>query len=155
MALNAALISALGELPALLRYCQDDYWIISSAAVALHIQQDIGAADIDLLVSRADGHKLMQQYRLTNQADQRHALFRSSLLLQYHEFALPVEIMAELTVKSGSGWQPIRPQSRQQIMTGGNFFFLPDREELAAMLACFGRPKDLERLDLLAAYRRF
>lgn len=151
MPLNADLASTLGGLSKLLGHCHDNYWIISSAAVALHIDQDIQTADVDLLVSIRDAKGLMQQLGLYNGADQHDPLFHSEILLRYDELPLPVEVMAGFAVKAGNEWRPIWPQTRERISFGDNPFFVPDRSELSAMLALFGRPKDLARLALLSA----
>jgi hypothetical protein len=144
-------VSTLAGLSKLLRHFQDDYWIISSAAVALHVDQDIQTADVDLLVSSKDAEAIMQQFELDNCADQENALFKSDMLLRYDDLALPIEVMAGFAVHSGGEWRPIWPQTREQIIASGSIFFVPSRAELSEMLALFGRPKDLARLELLTA----
>lgn len=150
MTIAGNLAATLAGLDIVTRHCRDEYWIISSAAVALHIGRDVDAADVDLLISAADGEILMRQFGLINQANGRHALFRSALLLRYDGLALPVEIMADLSVRGKRGWRRILPKSRERIVVDGGAFFVPDRNELSEMLALFGRPKDLARLRLLA-----
>jgi hypothetical protein len=150
MALNADLASTLAGLSKLLRHCQDDYWIISSAAVALHINEDIPTADVDLLVSIRDAETMMRQLGLENRANQQDPLFRSDILLRYDALVLPVEVMAGFAVNSSDEWEPIWPRTREKL-AGSEDIFVPDRAELSAMLQLFGRPKDLARLALLIA----
>lgn len=53
--------------------------------------------------------------------------------------------MADLELCTADGWQPVRPLTR--VARGG--VFVPDREELRAILRAFGREKDLARAALL------
>ena len=51
----------------------------------------------------------------------------------------------------GDGWRDVSFRTRQRVEVGGADLFTPSRAELRASLLTFGRPKDLERADLLAA----
>lgn len=59
--------------------------------------------------------------------------------------------MAEFRVATAAGWTALMPRTRVRIAVEERDVFVPEREELAAMLRMFGRPKDLERARLLGA----
>jgi hypothetical protein len=59
--------------------------------------------------------------------------------------------MADFHRRSRDAWLPVRPVTRQAIEVEAVVVFVPERAELQAMLAAFGRPKDVERARSLAA----
>lgn len=140
------LASALAAVAAEMERAVDPWWVIGSAAVALHGADTI-AADIDLLVSVCDAMMLIERLRLSAERPDAHPVFRSRIFARWHRSDRDVEIMAGLAICDDGRWHPLAPVTRLS-MKG---IFVPDRAELAAILSRFGRPKDIERRRLLAA----
>jgi hypothetical protein len=149
MSLEARLLATLDLLAGHFAAFEDDYWIISGAAVALHGVKGITVGDVDVLTSIADGERLISTLALSNMAENAHPLFRSSLLAQWRAPPLIVEIMADLHVFYDSHWCQVLPQTREPISVGSHSVFVPSRHELHNMLCTFGRDKDVERARLL------
>jgi hypothetical protein len=132
-----------------MRDAQDPWWVISSAAVALHGVTPIAVGDVDVLVGVGDAQRLMKKLGVVPIEDGASAMFRSTLFGQWETPPLVVEIMAGFHVATGAGWTEVMPRTRVPIMVEGSVVYVPDRAELARMLRLFGRPKDLERIRLL------
>jgi hypothetical protein len=138
--------SALAAVAAAMRESRDPWWVIGSAAVALH-GADTDVADIDLLGSERDAAALIAQLGLTVERLDPHPLFRSRIFARWRRADRDVEIMGGFAVADGPDWQSVEPATR--VLRGG--VFVPDRTELIAILARFGRPKDLARRRMLTA----
>jgi hypothetical protein len=138
--------SALTAVAAAMRESRDPWWVIGSAAVALH-GADTDVADVDLLVSERDAATLIAQLDLTVERLDPHPLFRSQIFARWRRADRDVEIMGGFAVADGPDWQSVEPATR--VLRGG--VFVPDRAELIAILARFGRPKDLARRRMLTA----
>ena len=137
---------ALAAVAEEMRLARDPWWVIGSAAVALHgAVTDV--ADVDLLVSERDALALIGRLGLLAERLDPHPLFRSQVFARWRRSDREVEIMGGLAVAVEGAWQPVLPASRMTI--GG--VSVPDRRELSHILATFGREKDLERRRLLAA----
>ncbi|WP_447413025.1 hypothetical protein, partial [Clostridium perfringens] len=80
-----------------------------------------------------------------------HAAFRSSIFGTWTGTTLPVEFMADFHRRSGEEWLPVQLATRLSVEVEGVVVFIPERTELQAMLAAFGRPKDIQRAQSLAA----
>ncbi|RKE50024.1 MULTISPECIES: hypothetical protein [unclassified Sphingomonas] len=130
---------------------QDPWWVISSAAVALHGVAPIEVGDVDVLMSVADAQQAVDQLGVVPIEDGASALFRSTLFARWEMPPLVVEIMAGFHVATGSGWTKVLPRTRVPIFVDERVVYVPDRAELAEMLRLFGRPKDLERVRLLTS----
>ncbi|RGP41082.1 hypothetical protein BPTFM16_01378 [Altererythrobacter insulae] len=128
---------------------RDPWWIIGSAAVALHGGDPGIIADIDVLVSRRDLDALYNTLPLTNTPDTSKQIFTSELFGLWSAPALDVEFMAGLKVQSGSDRQNVEPLTREAVTIGDAFLFVPERQELIAILHSFGREKDLMRVATL------
>ena len=118
------------------------WWIIGSAAVALHGARPLDVRDIDVLLSVADARRILPGLNVPltpGVADDR---FRSDVYCQWTTPPVPVDFMAGFHVHG----EPLTPATRDEIGPG---LFVPSREELRAMLYHFGRPKDMERARLL------
>jgi hypothetical protein len=149
MPLEAGLLTTLDLLAEHLAALKDNYWIISSAAVALHGVEGLAIGDVDLLTSLADGRRLTTSLALPNIAGNQDPLFRSALLAQWRKPPLMVEVMADLCVFHKGKWCEVLPKTRETIIVGSHHIFVPSRQELHDMLWTFGRKKDLERARLL------
>jgi hypothetical protein len=132
-----------------MRDSRDPWWVISSAAVALHGVTPIEVDDVDVLMSVVDAGRMMDRLGVVPIEDGASAMFRSTLFGRWEAPPLVVEIMAGFYVATGSGWTEVLPRTRVPIFVDERVVYVPDRAELAEMLRLFGRPKDLERARLL------
>ena len=134
-----------------LRGARDPWWIISSAAVALHGVAPIVVGDVDVLTSVGDTQRLMEELGIVPIEDGASSLFRSMLFGRWEAPPLVVEIMAGFHVATAAGWTKVLPRTRVPIFVEECTVYVPERAELAGMLRLFGRPKDLERVRLLTS----
>ena len=134
-----------------MRDAQDPWWVISSAAVALHGVTPIEVGDVDVLMSVGDARRAMDGLGVVPIKDGASSLFRSTLFGRWETPPLLVEIMAGFHVATSAGWNEVRPRTRVPVLVEGSVVYVPDRSELAEMLRLFGRPKDLERVRLLTS----
>ncbi|MBB3692282.1 hypothetical protein [Sphingomonas sp. BK580] len=138
------LAAALDELAALLRGARDAWWVIGSAAAWLH-GAATSVADVDVLLSPRDARDAMSAWRgdvVVGEAGQR---FRSVPFARLEGATLPIELMPGLQVRSANRWVAVWPATRQSV----GDVYVPERAELEAIFALFGRPKDRARADLL------
>ncbi|MGA1797589.1 hypothetical protein VH567_02275 [Sphingomonas sp. 4RDLI-65] len=134
-----------------MRDARDPWWVIASAAVALHGVTPIEVGDVDLVMSVGDARRLMDALGITPIEDGASSLFRSTLFGRWETPPLIVEIMAGFYVATAAGWTEVLPRTRMPVLVEGSVVYVPEREKLAGMLRLFGRPKDLERARLLAS----
>lgn len=133
-----------------MEHARDDWWIIGSAAVALHGGDPGTISDVDVLTSRRDLDALYGALPLTNTPETGKPMFVSVRFGRWSEPPLDVEFMAGLKLRVGDDWQAVQPQTREAIITGEHALHVPDRGELIAILKRFGREKDLRRAASLA-----
>ncbi|WCT73822.1 hypothetical protein PQ455_00905 [Sphingomonas naphthae] len=147
MTLPADLRATLAQVAAAMAEARDPWWIIGSAAVALH-GATTTIADVDVLTSARDAHAFLTQTggAAVEAATDPH--FRSALFGRWHGPPLPVEVMGDLHLNEG-GWRMVELKTRQSMEVAGATLFIPSREELIALLHRFGRPKDFARAALL------
>jgi hypothetical protein len=134
-----------------MRDARDPWWVISSAAVALHGVTPIEVGDVDVLMSLADAQRVMDQVGVVPANDGARALFLSTLFGRWETPPLVVEIMAGFHVAKGAEWTEVLPPTRMPVLVEGSVVYVPDRVELAEILRLFGRSKDLERVRLLTS----
>ena len=134
-----------------MRDAQDPWWVISSAAVALHGVVPIEVGDVDVLMSVLDALRAMDRLGVVPIKDGASSLFRSTLFGRWESPPLVVEIMAAFHVATSAGWTEVLPRTRVSLPLDGRVVYVPDRAELAAILRMFGRPKDFERVRLLTS----
>jgi hypothetical protein len=151
MPVNPILSASLIAIGNVMAEAHDPWWIIASAAVALHGADAGHVSDVDVLLSVADARRILPAIGIELRPGSAHAAFRSSIFGIWTATALPVEFMADFYRRSGEAWLPVRPATRQSIVVDGVAVFVPERMELQAMLTAFGRPKDMERARSLAA----
>jgi hypothetical protein len=144
---NSALHDTLLVVAEALVPARDSWWIIASAAAALH-GAEISVADVDLLVSRRDGEALLARLGLETVLTSSDR-FRSDLFACWTGAPLPVDIMAGFHVLGADGWQEIRPVTRIALPFGGTTLPIPSIPELIEHCRLFGRPKDLARAAIL------
>lgn len=149
MPLPTHLHDTLLEVARLTGGARDPWWVIGSAAVALHDAPVANIADVDLLMSVADARLVLRSVGNDPVQGRPDALFRSALFGTWDGAPLPIEIMSGLEVAGAAGWRLVQPESRVAVEVDDITLYLPSRPELVAILESFGRPKDLERARLL------
>ena len=132
-----------------MREARDPWWVISSAAVALHGVVPITVADVDVMTSVEDARRVMTRLGVVPARESASLMFRSAVFGRWTAPPLMVEIMAGFHVANAAGWTEVIPRTRVPILVEEAIVYVPDRVELAEMLRLFGRPKDLERVRLL------
>lgn len=152
--MDDALKTTLVALADVLGTAQDPWWVIGSAALALHGVPDITVRDIDVMLSLDDAIKLSCHLGLSSGPGAPDERFRSDLFATWSAQPLSVEFMAGFACREGAEWRAVALRSRQPFNIGPSRIYAPDRAELAALLRWFGRPKDLARVELLAAHRK-
>ncbi|KPF49104.1 hypothetical protein IP65_20430 [Novosphingobium sp. AAP1] len=149
--MEQALVASLEAVAEVMENAQDPWWIIASAAVALHGADPGPVGDVDVLLSLRDARRIIPTLGLALHQGSHHAEFRSTIFATWREPPLPVEFMAGFHHCQGGRWRAIVPATRQRIALGGKTLFVPDLAELGNILQSFGRPKDLARAARLAA----
>ncbi len=126
-----------------------DWWILASAAVALHGADPGAVSDVDVLLDPRDVQTVLRGLGLAAAPGSADAQFRSDHFARWRTPPLPVEFFAGFHLLEAGGWNQIRPATRQAVRLDQATLFVPERAELKAMLLRFGRPKDLARAALL------
>ena len=149
LTISAPLRLTLREVGTALGPARDPWWVIGSAAVALHGADPGQVADVDVLLATADAIRILPLIGVEVQPGSPHPDFRSSMFGKWNTPPLPVEFMAAFRHRSGGEWVRVEPATRSPIDIDGVTVFMPDRSELQQLLEAFGRPKDLERAHSL------
>jgi hypothetical protein len=127
----------------------DDWWIIGSTAVVLHGADVPKTRDVDLLMSPRDAERLLKRVGGKPSDSKPSTQFRSKVFGTWFDPPLPIEVMGGFSVMTAGGWQPVLPKTRERRTLEGHEFYVPSVGELREMLLSFGRPKDVERAQLL------
>lgn len=130
----------------------DPWWIISSAAAALHGADVSDVADVDLLMSVRDARRVLAVIGLAPQAGTASPHFKSKIFGCWHDPPLPVDIMGGFQVAASAGWRPVRLSSRERVTVDGHALHIPSTKELIGLYRVFGRPKDLQRALVLEEF---
>ncbi|TPG12343.1 hypothetical protein [Sphingomonas oligophenolica] len=144
-----ALVAACAKLASAMAGAHDRWWIIGSAAVALHGADAGNVRDVYVLLSRRDAEVICAKHVIPIEPHTPHPLFRSAVFARWTGMPLTIELMADLEVAASAGWQRLAPATRQQFTTAAGSIYVPDRQELAAILRRFGREKDIVRAAAL------
>jgi hypothetical protein len=150
MSLPTSLIETLGSVAVIMADAREPWWIIASAAAALHGARPISVADVDVLLSVEDINRILPMLGIEPYRGPSNPLFRSEVLAKWPAPPVPVDFMAGFEHRVGDIWHPVWPVTRQAITIGTATVYVPERDELRRLIAGFGRPKDLERAQLLA-----
>ncbi|MES2986861.1 MAG: hypothetical protein V4808_03050 [Pseudomonadota bacterium] len=142
MELGPELSRTLAMTASAMRPAHDPWWIIGSAAVALHGASPVEVRDVDVMLSVADAQHILPGLGVPLTPGTPDSRFRSDFYCQWSTPPVPVDFMAGFHVYG----EALIPKTREPIAG----VFVPAREELLAMLHHFGRRKDLERARLLA-----
>jgi hypothetical protein len=137
------LAAALEEVAIAAREARDPWWIIGSAAMAVHGVSGLIVGDVDLLMSRRDATQLLRRRGVEPRLGEANGQFRSDVFGRWQAGAFAVEVMGGFHVNG----RELVPVSR--VAAAG--LFVPPVEELIAMCELFGRPKDVERAARLRA----
>lgn len=132
-----------------------DWWIVASAACHLHGIDPGVVRDVDVLMDERDLAAVLAPLGLQPQAGQSDGLFRSRCFVSWDQAPLTVEFFAGFELCEAGRWTEIRLQSREWSAFGDCGLPVPGRDELAALLRRFGRPKDLIRAEQLSPSGRF
>lgn len=125
----------------------DDWWIIGSAAIAL-TGVDIEVLDVDLLVSERDARSLIGTWARPKTSPDGADRFRS-VSAEHTATPIPIALMGRLEVHNGEEWLAVRPTTRIGIDLSVGRVFIPDPDDLLALLLMFRRPQDLVRAEML------
>lgn len=148
--LDHPLIDTLSWVADVLQDAREPWWIMSSAAAALHGAQSISVGDVDVLLGLSDAEHLVARLGIVPEAPSEHPRFRSTLFARWIATPLAVEFMAGFRVRDRDGvWRAVEPLTRETVQTGTKLVFVPGLIDLRGLFERFGRSKDLERLRLL------
>jgi hypothetical protein len=131
---------------------RDPWWLIGSAAMALHGALIPDIADVDLLMSPQDAQRLCATRGVIPILDGGGERFRSEVYAHWRGNPLPVDVMGGFSVHAEGRWQAVQPRTREAIgLEDGGVVHVPAIGELIEICRLFGRPKDIERARLLQA----
>jgi hypothetical protein len=151
MSLPAPLVETLSSVAAVMETARDPWWIIASAAAALHGASPISVADVDVLLSVEDISRILPVLGIESYRGPPNPLFRSEILAKWPAPPVPVDLMAGFEHRVGDAWHRVQPKTRKPVTLGAATVYIPERDELRRIIEGFGRPKDLERARLLSA----
>lgn len=147
--MEPALAAALGQVAEAACEGRDPWWLIGSAAMALHGARPLAVGDIDLLMSRSDAERLLLSRGVEPSPGSADGRFRSDVFGRWQAGSYKVEVMAGFHVRADGRWREVVPLSRCTLRVGAAELFVPSVDELVAMCRLFGREKDSEREQLL------
>ena len=139
-------------MPQLHQHCRDPWAVIGSAAVVL-AGADIDIADLDLLTSIDDAERLITLWQSkldTSYTPGAADRFRSRFA-RFRFPGMPVEVMGGLELYGAQGWQAVQVNDIVHVNYAGIAVPIPARTEQIRILESFGRPKDLQRTEVLRA----
>lgn len=140
------LVSAAREL-------QDPWWVFGGAAMMLWGLRDWRAPDIDIMCSPRDARRLIESLHGQVVDDPGEGLFRSQVFGQILTTPVPLDIMAAMDVRAGGEWTPVSFSTRIPVAVEDFTVFTPSITEQIETCRLFGRPKDLQRAQMLERLR--
>lgn len=126
------------------------WWIIGSAAMALH-GLDLPVADVDLLLAPEDATRVLEVHGRVLPSREGQGPYRSEVFGRIDGGPLLVEVLGGFHVREGGHWVAVEPATRLAVGLARGAVFVPSRPELAAITRRLGRPKDLLRAKMLDA----
>ncbi len=151
MTLDPPLAETLRQIADAAESAQDDWWLIGSAAVALHGGAVGALKDVDLLMSERDAAALLRRAGIEPAAGVPDAMFHSAVRGSWEGPPVPVDVLGGFTFAAAEGWQALALTTREAIAVVDRTVYVPAVAELKALLLSFGREKDLARAALLDA----
>lgn len=79
MTISSTLLASSNAIGTIIDQARDPWWIIASAAVALHGADPGGVADVDILLRAADARVILPAIGIELRIGSVHAVFRSSI----------------------------------------------------------------------------
>ncbi len=149
-----ALEATLAAIQPALAAAQHPWWILGSAAVALHGAELAEIRDVDVLLDPRDCAAVFERLGIAVRSGQGDGQFRSEVFQRWDQASLPVELFAGFRLFEQGAWHELLPESRVAVLVGEVTVYLPERTELIAILQRFGRPKDLLRIAALSPSAR-
>ena len=123
--------------------------MIGSAAVALHGAAVAVDHDVDVLIDARDMPSLAARTGMRPEPGVANDRFHSEHVLQLNDLPLPLDLFADLRVRTGGKWRRLRPRIRLPVSAGDTTVFVPAVAELIDILTLLNREKDLARATLL------
>lgn len=150
MTLREQIEQTLLEAAPVLRELSGGIRLYGAAAAVLEGVDIRCTQDIDLLVTRRDAGALCRAWadRDLHADSAPSARFRSTRS-RYRFPLMDIEVCANLEVSTPDGWQRLDIGSCRPLHIGGATLCLPTLAEQRRILTLFGRPKDLERINLI------
>jgi hypothetical protein len=145
------LVKTLGMVATAAARAQDPWWIIGSAAVALHGGAVGVLRDVDVMMSGRDAEDLLLAAGKEPRKGTSDGRFRSEVFGTWTNPPIPVEVFGGFQLRVDGAWREVSLATREAANAGGATVFVPSRLELVRLLTDFGRPKDLERVRLLGS----
>src|SRR4051812_40445569 len=118
MTIDAPLAATLSAVGNVMKAAHDPWWIIASAAVALHGADAGRVADVDVLLSLRDARRLLPPLGIDVRPGAAHPIFQSDVFGTWTGQPLPVEFMVGFFHRSGDRWLPVAPLTRQAVAIG-------------------------------------
>jgi hypothetical protein len=150
MNLNAQLVDTLEAVAAAMEPAQHDWWVIASAACALHEIDPGPVRDVDVLIDERDLGAVLGPLNLPITPGSGDGLFRSRYFVTWTAPPLSVEFFAGFDLCKAGRWEKVRLATREWRNAASALIAVPSRGELTDLLRRFGRPKDLVRAELLS-----
>lgn len=135
----------------------DPWWIIGSAAVALHGGPVPRIKDVDLVMSAADAERFLRRAGVEPRRGTGDGRFRSLVFGTWSSSGgraappIAVEAFGGFELRAAGAWREVTLETREEMRVGAARVFVPSREELVSLLRSFGRAKDLDRARLLGS----
>jgi hypothetical protein len=148
--LEPVLAARLADIGRELADCTEPWWLIGSAAMAVH-GAPVAVRDIDILLAPAGARALLKRRGMRAEPGVPSALFRSDIFAAWEATPYRVELFAGFHVREGQAWRELVPETREVRAVNGVCLFLPAVPELIAWGRLFSRDKDRDREPLLAA----
>lgn len=128
---------------------RDTWWVFGGTAMVLAGLEGQHVPDIDILASPRDARVLLETLGGEAVPDPGEGVFRSRVFGRILTTPVPLEIMAEMDIRDGGDWVPVRFHTRLPVTVGDITVFIPTVQEQIDMARLFGRPKDLQRAEAL------
>lgn len=128
---------------------EDQWWVIGSAAVALHGGYVTDVRDVDLLMSEGDAQAFLQNVGAMWSSGEPNERFYSPVFGIWDEPPMFVEAFGGFRLATADVWRKVTFATRHAVNVAGCTVFVPSKTELRDLLYSFGRPKDLRRAELL------
>ncbi|MET4683149.1 hypothetical protein [Brevundimonas faecalis] len=147
------IVSALDILVSTTTALQDPWWVFGGAAMCLWGLRDWHVPDIDVMCSPRDARRLIESLHGQVAQDPGEGLFRSQVFGQILTTPVPLDVMAGMDVRAGGDWTPVTFSTRVPVAVEDFTVFTPSVAEQIETCRLFGRPKDLQRAEMLEKLR--